>query len=88
MSKNNFALSDNDLEQVSGGENGESEALKQTDKLGPWADGEEGFYTVVAGDCLSIIAVCAGTTVAQLMEWNPIIQNPNLIQIGWKLKVH
>lgn len=44
-------------------------------------------YKVVYGDTLSQIAVDNKTTVAQLMEWNPIIKNPDYIQAGWTLKV-
>lgn len=44
-------------------------------------------YRVVSGDTLSGIASRYHTTVNQLVAWNPIIKNPNLIQIGWVLRV-
>ena len=39
-------------------------------------------YTVVAGDNLTRIAEANGTTVAALLELNPDITNPDLIQVG------
>lgn len=44
-------------------------------------------YRIVSGDNLSTIAKRYGTSVAQLVKWNPIIKNPNLIQVGWVLRV-
>lgn len=44
-------------------------------------------YTVASGDSLSGIATRYKTTVAQLMAWNPIIKNANVIQVGWVLVV-
>ncbi len=44
-------------------------------------------YTVVYGDTLSQIAVDNHQTEAQLMEWNPIIKNPDHIEVGWVLRV-
>lgn len=46
----------------------------------------EEYYTVVAGDTLTKIAGKYGTTVAQLQSWNNIA-NPNLINVGQKLRV-
>ena len=45
-------------------------------------------YTVIAGDNLSKIAKNHGTTWQKIHEANKdIIKNPDLIQIGWKLKI-
>ena len=44
------------------------------------------YYTVKAGDCLSVIAQKYGTTVSQLQSWNGI-NNPDLIYAGQRLRV-
>ena len=45
-------------------------------------------YTVVAGDNLSKIAKAYGTTWQKIHEANKDrIKNPDLIQVGWKLKI-
>lgn len=45
-------------------------------------------YRVVQGDTLADIAKRYGTTVKQLHEWNKsVIKNPNLIRVGWVLRV-
>jgi nucleoid-associated protein YgaU len=45
-------------------------------------------YTVVGGDTLSKIAAKHGTTWQKIHESNKdIIKNPDLIQVGWKLKI-
>jgi nucleoid-associated protein YgaU len=45
-------------------------------------------YTVVGGDSLSKIAAHHGTTWQKIFESNKdIIKNPDLIQVGWKLKI-
>lgn len=44
------------------------------------------YYTVVSGDCLSVIAERFGTTVAQICAWNNI-SNPSLIYPGQVLRV-
>lgn len=45
-------------------------------------------YTVVSGDNLSKIAKAYGTTWQKIHEANKdLIKNPDLIQIGWKLKI-
>lgn len=45
-------------------------------------------YTVVAGDNLSKIAKNYGTTWQKIHEANKDkIKNPDLIQVGWKLKI-
>jgi nucleoid-associated protein YgaU len=45
-------------------------------------------YTVVGGDSLSKIAAKHGTTWQKIYESNKnIISNPDLIQVGWKLKI-
>ena len=45
-------------------------------------------YTVVAGDNLTKIAKAHGTTWQKIHEANKDrIKNPDLIQIGWKLKI-
>lgn len=45
-------------------------------------------YRIVSGDTLSAIAARNHTTVAQLVKWNStLIKNPNLIHIGWVIRV-
>ena len=45
------------------------------------------FHTVVKGDKLAIIAKNYKTTVKAIMALNPIITDPNLIRVGWRLRV-
>jgi LysM repeat protein len=54
--------------------------------------GTPGIYTVLPGDTLSTIAQKTGTTVAQLVALNQgshpsLAHNPNLIEIGWQLRL-
>ena len=44
-------------------------------------------YTVKKGDTLTAIASKYNTTVNEIVKLNPIIKNPNLINIGWKLTI-
>ena len=45
-------------------------------------------YTVVSGDSLSKIGKTFGVTWQAIYEANKdIIKNPDLIQVGWKLKI-
>lgn len=45
-------------------------------------------YRIVPGDTLGAIALKHGTTVAKLLSWNwSIVHNPNLIQVGWVIRV-
>lgn len=44
------------------------------------------YYTVKAGDCLSVIAQKYGTTVSQLQSWNGI-SNPDVIYAGQRIRV-
>lgn len=45
-------------------------------------------YTVVNGDSLSKIAAKHGTTWQKIYESNKdVVKNPDLIQVGWKLKI-
>lgn len=45
-------------------------------------------YRVVSGDNLAKIAKRFGTSVSQVQQWNASkIKNPNLIQVGWVLRV-
>ncbi len=44
-------------------------------------------YTVVSGDRLGDIAKANNTTVSELVQLNPFIADPNLIQIGWVIKL-
>ena len=55
-------------------------------KKGGGSGGEAKYYTVVAGDCLSVIAERFGTTVAQICAWNNI-SNPSVIYPGQVLRV-
>lgn len=45
------------------------------------------FHTVVKGDKLSIIARNYKTTVKAIMALNPIITDPNLIRVSWRLRI-
>lgn len=58
------------------------------DIRGFYGSGSSGaqYYTVKAGDCLSVIAQKYGTTVSQLQSWNGI-SNPDLIYAGQKIRV-
>lgn len=47
-----------------------------------WVD-----YTVQPGDTLNAIAAQRGTTAEEIQRYNPIIQDINLIVIGWVIKV-
>jgi len=44
-------------------------------------------HKVKLGDNLSKIAKKYGTTVEDIMKNNPIIKNPNIIIVGWELKI-
>ncbi|KAK9836553.1 hypothetical protein WJX74_003018 [Apatococcus lobatus] len=46
-----------------------------------------GSYTVKTGDQLSAIATTCGTTTACLQSANPVITNPDLIQLGQTIRV-
>lgn len=50
------------------------------------SDGEV-WHTVVKGESLWAIAAHYGVTVAELVDWNPQIKNPNLIYVGQKVRV-
>lgn len=46
------------------------------------------YYTVRSGDTLSSIAAKYGTTVSAIQKLNTtLIKNPNLIIVGWKIRV-
>ena len=46
------------------------------------------YYTVKSGDTLSAIAHQYGTTVSAIQSMNSsLIQNVNLILVGWKIRV-
>lgn len=45
------------------------------------------WHNVVRGDTLWALARTYGTTVNQLLAWNPEIKNPNLIYVGQKVRV-
>ncbi len=49
--------------------------------------GGKTYTTVKKGDTLIRLAERYHTTVEQLLKWNPIIKDKNLIVIGWKLRV-
>jgi LysM repeat protein len=58
----------------------------------PVQPGTSGTYTVLPGDNLSTIAVRTGTTVAELVALNQgtfpsLAHNPNVIEIGWTLRL-
>ena len=44
-------------------------------------------HTVKKGDTLFNIASKNNTTVDAIMKLNPIIKNPNLINVGWVLEI-
>lgn len=44
-------------------------------------------YKVVKGDVLARIAKKFSCTVEEIMALNPIIKNPNFLQVGWKLTI-
>ena len=45
------------------------------------------YYTVKKGDTLGGIATKFNTTAEQLMKWNPIIKDKNMIVVGWEIRV-
>jgi LysM repeat protein len=47
----------------------------------------ETLYTVRKGDTLTDIAKMYGTTVDQLVDWNPDITDPDVIRVGQRLVV-
>ena len=51
------------------------------------AGNEEIWHTVVKGESLWSIANRYGETLAQVIERNPQIKNPNLIYVGQKVRV-
>lgn len=58
----------------------------------PPQPGTSGTYTVLPGDTLSTIAFKTGTTVAELVALNQgtfpsLAHDPDLIEIGWKLRL-
>ena len=72
LNKKLHELTEEELAQVSGGNN----------------SGSTFTYEVVSGDSLSAIAMRFGTTVATLMALNKdLITNPDVIKVGWKLRV-
>jgi LysM repeat protein len=46
------------------------------------ADGDDCSYTVKAGDTLFNIGKAHGLTVAQLLQYNPEIKDPDHIEVG------
>lgn len=48
---------------------------------------KEIYHIVAKGETLSKIAKKYGTTVKAIQALNPIISNPNLIRVGWRLKI-
>ncbi len=44
------------------------------------------YHTVVTGDTLWSLSRQWGTTVEQIMIWNPEIEDPNLIYVGQELR--
>ena len=46
-----------------------------------------GSYTIKTGDQLNTIATACGTTAACLQSANPVITNPDLIQLGQTIRV-
>lgn len=51
------------------------------------AEPETIYHVVVKGDNLSKIAKMYGTTAKAIQALNPIITNPNLIRVGWRLRI-
>lgn len=53
----------------------------------PAAEERYGYFTVRQGDTMWAIANTRGLTLAELIEMNPQIKNPNLICVGDKVRV-
>ena len=70
--ENEFKLTDEELASISGGANGEQKYIR---------------YTVLKGDTLTKLAYRFNTTIAAIMNLNPIITNPDLIRVGWVLTI-
>ena len=51
------------------------------------AEPEAFYHVVVKGENLSKIARTYKTTVKAIMALNPIITNPNIIRVGWRLRI-
>ncbi|MFI7014602.1 peptidoglycan-binding protein [Streptomyces sp. NPDC050164] len=45
------------------------------------------FYMVKRGDTLGKIAAMHRVTLDQILEWNPQIENPNIIHLGQRIRV-
>lgn len=56
-------------------------------KSEPKKEDEKYYYTVKAGDCLSVIAEKCSTTVANILKLNPDIKNPDLIYPNQVIRV-
>lgn len=76
----NRIISDKKLSYFTDGEKVDKPAVNKTESKAPST------YTVKSGDTLSEIAVKYGTTVKKLADLNGI-KNPNLIQVGQKIKL-
>lgn len=67
-----------DEEYIPAYENPQPQTVAPSD----WVD-----YTVQPGDTLNAIAGARGTTALEIQQYNPIIQDINLIVVGWVIKV-
>ena len=50
-------------------------------------DGRYYLHKVVKHDTLGKLAKHYGTTIQAIMDLNPIIKDPDRIQVGWTLKI-
>ena len=68
----------------------DADAKEETETAAKAAENEENeeiWHTVVKGESLWSIANRYGVTLAQVIERNPQIKNPNLIYVGQKVRV-
>ncbi len=69
-------LSDREVSGVSGGLGGHF-----------WSESGMIYYRVAPRDTLSEIALQAKVPLSQILTLNPEIVNPDLIEIGWRIRI-